>query len=155
MNPIWVTVQHPDVFKKGGIMSQIDSQLSAYIEKRTGSPVESQLETLEPLINTQPVLVLRSIRSLLEASFEYVYRYVSGGNTLPGPNWCLFCRAKDYKAFKKTCDQISERRNAEVPSDYRQMWDAVQLVRKHVERAWKKVEKDTKGFIPPIIATLT
>lgn len=30
-----------------------------------------------------------------------------------------------------------------------------QLVRKHVERAWKKVEKDTKGFIPPIIATLT
>ena len=30
-----------------------------------------------------------------------------------------------------------------------------QLVRKHVERAWKKVEKDTKGFIPPNIATLT
>ena len=30
-----------------------------------------------------------------------------------------------------------------------------QLVRKHIEAAWKKVEKDTKGFIPPIIATLT
>ena len=30
-----------------------------------------------------------------------------------------------------------------------------QLVRKHVEAAWKKIEKDTKGFIPPIIATLT
>jgi len=30
-----------------------------------------------------------------------------------------------------------------------------QLVRKHIEAAWKKVEKDKKGFIPPIIATLT
>lgn len=30
-----------------------------------------------------------------------------------------------------------------------------QLVRKHVEAAWNKVEKDMKGFIPPIIATLT
>ena len=30
-----------------------------------------------------------------------------------------------------------------------------QIVRKYVEAAWKKVEKDMKGFIPPIIATLT
>ena len=30
-----------------------------------------------------------------------------------------------------------------------------QLVKKHVEAAWKKVEKDSKGFISPIIATLT
>ena len=29
-----------------------------------------------------------------------------------------------------------------------------QLVKKHVEAAWKKIEKETKGFIPPIIATL-
>ena len=28
------------------------------------------------------------------------------------------------------------------------------LVRKHVEAAWKKVERDMKGFIPPILAML-
>ena len=28
------------------------------------------------------------------------------------------------------------------------------LVRKHVEAAWKEVERDMKGFIPPILTML-
>ena len=53
--------------------------------------------------------------------------------------------------WKQMYDRLlAELDKAEYTSDAER-----QLVRKHVEAAWKKVEKDMKGFIPPIIATLT
>ena len=64
---------------------------------------------------------------------------------IANPGWMTIVIQKQiYKRL------LSELDKAEYTSD-----EERQLVRKHVERAWKKVEKDTKGFIPPNIATLT
>ncbi len=60
------------------------------------------------------------------------------------PGWIMGILQK--QAYKRLLEELDK---AEYTSE-----EEKQLVRKHVEAAWKKVEKDTKGLISPILATL-
>ena len=52
-----------------------------------------------------------------------------------------------YKAFYERL--LAELDKADYTSEEEKL-----LVRKYVEAAWKKAEKDTKSFIPPTLVTL-
>ena len=56
------------------------------------------------------------------------------------PGWMAIVIQKQI--YKRLLSEIDK---AEYTSD-----EERQLVRKHVEVAWKKVERETKGFIPPL-----
>ena len=61
-------------------------------------------------------------------------------------SWFLLIKPFQKQMYKRLLAELDK---AEYTSE-----DEKQLVRKYVEAAWKKVEKDTKSFIPPSLATL-
>ena len=116
-------------------MDNLDRGLLNYIAKKTQSPLDAQIAFFNENVDKRPKEMIGCVRSLAEATVEYLYFFTTGASTIPGPYWGLVFKSNEYNVFVNACDKCKKKGYA-YPTDYDKMWAANQLLKDKVSETF-------------------